>query len=171
MDDYYAMLDHSHAAVRCQGKASSEESGKGQEDREGRRCGFCCFYRDGDVPMSISCVWLIQEQAASVAGVDGSKPSFFERTGKNAAQRSSMQMDICVQNITLYAGQVGGPGGGPELIDRGTLALTYATIADQEREWLLKMENLLVNDEVEEEHAGITLNEVLALQRRKFSSS
>ena len=46
-------------------------------------------------------------QAASGAGVDAtSKPSFFERTGKNAAQRSSMQMDICVQNITLYAGQV-----------------------------------------------------------------
>lgn len=30
-----------------------------------------------------------------------------------------------MEGITLYAGQVGGPGGGEELIDRGILKLTY----------------------------------------------
>jgi hypothetical protein len=36
-----------------------------------------------------------------------------------------MNMDICIQGITLYAGDAGSAGGGIELIDRGTLALTY----------------------------------------------
>jgi hypothetical protein len=53
------------------------------------------------------------------------KVEFFQRTGKNAAARSNNNMDIVVEGITLYAGQVGGPGGGEELIDRGTLKLTY----------------------------------------------
>jgi hypothetical protein len=34
------------------------------------------------------------------------KNTFFERTGKNAVQRASMQMDVYVEGITLYAGQV-----------------------------------------------------------------
>jgi hypothetical protein len=34
------------------------------------------------------------------------KNSFFERTGKNAVQRASMQMDVYLEGITLYAGQV-----------------------------------------------------------------
>lgn len=71
--------------------------------------------------------------AASVASTDtavskgaaADKQDFFERTGKNAAARKNMNMDIKVGDITLYAGQVGGPGGGEELIDRGILALTF----------------------------------------------
>ena len=139
------------------------------------------------------------------------KQAFFERTGKNAAARKNMNMDISVTDITLYAGEVGGPGSGLELIDRGVLALTYgrnygmvgrngvgkSTLlraiacrfipvpemfnvvhveqectgdgrtalesvvqADQEREWLLKLEKDLVDEAVEEEEIGITLNEV-----------
>ena len=38
---------------------------------------------------------------------------------------------------------------------------SFGLQADQEREWLLKMENLLVNDEIEEEQAGISLNDVI----------
>lgn len=69
-----------------------------------------------------------RDDAASHASTEQQglkKNTFFERTGKMAAQRSSMNMDICIQGITLYAGDAGSAGGGIELIDRGTLALTY----------------------------------------------
>jgi hypothetical protein len=79
-----------------------------------------------------------EADAASVASTDtaaskpsgqADKPAFFERTGKNAAARKSMNMDISVTDIQLWAGQVGGSvdghAGGQELIDRATLALTF----------------------------------------------
>lgn len=44
-----------------------------------------------------SLMLLLQEEGCS---------PFFERTGKHAVQRASMQMDILVEGITLYAGQV-----------------------------------------------------------------
>lgn len=79
-----------------------------------------------------------EADAASVASTDTAaskpsgqpdKPAFFERTGKNAAARKNMNMDISVTDIQLWAGQVGGSvdghAGGQELIDRATLALTF----------------------------------------------
>ena len=69
------------------------------------------------------------ESALSKASLSEGPQGFFERTGANAQARKSMNMDISVTDIQLWAGQVGGHAdghqGGVELIDRATLALTF----------------------------------------------
>ena len=69
------------------------------------------------------------DTAASKHAAQTDVPAFFERTGKNAAARKTMNMDISVTDIQLWAGQVGGSqdghAGGQELIDRAVLALTF----------------------------------------------
>ena len=65
-------------------------------------------------------------ETAASKGAAAGKQTFFERTGKNAAARKNMNMDISVTDITLYAGDAGSQAhGGEELLDRSTLALTY----------------------------------------------
>jgi len=185
-------------AKRAANKAAKQQAAK-------VKAGAVIKEKDADAASAASTDTLASKMAAL------GKQDFFERTGKNAAARKNMNMDINVRDITLYAGQVGGPGGGEELIDRGTLALTYGrnygmvgrngvgkstllraiacrfieipemfhvvhveqecvgdsrtaleTVvqADKEREFLLKLETDLVDEVVEEEEIGITLNEV-----------